>query len=54
MYLGELLLFPPWIVHGVAPSCDAAAPRVALSFNLMSSRPPEGTCVASLLVTSSA
>ena len=30
-------------MHGVAPSCDAAAPRIALSFNLMSSSPPEGT-----------
>ncbi len=40
---GELLLFPPWLVHGVAPSCDAAGPRIALSFNLMSTAPPEGT-----------
>jgi len=31
---GELLLFPPWIGHSVAPSCAATSPRVALSFNI--------------------
>ena len=25
---GELLLFPPWLVHGVAPSCEMARVRV--------------------------
>jgi hypothetical protein len=25
---GELLLFPPWLVHGVTPSCELAPVRV--------------------------
>lgn len=34
---GEMILFPPWLVHTVAPSCEAESPRIALSFNLVSS-----------------
>ena len=38
--VGQLLLFPPWLSHGVQPSCDVAAAagaaRVALSFNVLS------------------
>ena len=30
---GELLLFPPWLVHSVGSSEGASAPRVSLSFN---------------------
>lgn len=33
---GELVLFPPWLVHSVAPSCHASGPRVSLSFNILS------------------
>mmetsp|Transcript_77 Transcript_77/g.248 ORF Transcript_77/g.248 Transcript_77/m.248 type:complete len:290 (+) Transcript_77:32-901(+) len=41
--VGELLLFPPWLVHGVSPSCgmDDGKPRIALSFNLLSGRDPK-------------
>ena len=46
---GDLLLFPPWLAHGVAPSCGAAgaSPRIALSFNVLTtaretSREPGG------------
>lgn len=37
---GELLLFPPWLHHGVAPSCGMTdgQRRVALSFNLLTAR----------------
>ena len=37
---GELLLFPPWLHHGVAPSCRMAhgQRRIALSFNLLTAR----------------
>ena len=35
---GEMLLFPPWLVHAVEPSCEATAPRIALSFNLISGK----------------
>ena len=42
---GQFLIFPPWVLHGVLPSCateSAAAggtARVALSFNLLSAEP---------------
>lgn len=41
---GQLLLFPPWLSHGVLPSCAATgaaggAARVALSFNVLSVPP---------------
>mmetsp|Transcript_56515 Transcript_56515/g.126263 ORF Transcript_56515/g.126263 Transcript_56515/m.126263 type:complete len:214 (+) Transcript_56515:479-1120(+) len=39
---GELLLFPPWLEHYVAPSCHSKAPRISLSFNLMSMNRPSG------------
>ena len=33
---GEVLLFPPWLSHGVAPSsCGASDARIALSFNVV-------------------
>ena len=32
---GEMILFPPWLVHTVSPSCEAESPRIALSFNLV-------------------
>lgn len=31
---GELLLFPPWVIHLVGSSSDAPAPRISISFNL--------------------
>ena len=36
---GELILFPPWLAHAVAPSCADPGDglRVSLSFNLMGS-----------------
>ena len=34
---GKILLFPPWLVHGVAPSCGVSSdnPRISLSFNVL-------------------
>jgi len=31
---GELVLFPPWLTHGVTPT-SSLDPRVSISFNLM-------------------
>ena len=33
---GELLLFPPWLVHSVDSSDGAMGPRISISFNLYS------------------
>jgi uncharacterized protein (TIGR02466 family) len=35
---GELLLFPPWLVHSVGSSEGAGAPRISLSFNVLTPR----------------
>lgn len=35
---GELLLFPPWLIHSVGSSKGASAPRVSLSFNVLTPR----------------
>lgn len=35
---GELILFPPWLLHSVAPSCSTSGPRISLSFNILSER----------------
>lgn len=35
---GELLLFPPWLVHSVGSSSDASGPRISISFNLFTMR----------------
>lgn len=35
---GEVLLFPPWLVHSVGSSEGASAPRVSISFNLATHR----------------
>ena len=34
---GQVVLFPSWLVHAVAPSCGLAAdnPRISLSFNVI-------------------
>jgi len=34
---GELLLFPPYVIHSVGESAAAPTPRVSISFNLYSS-----------------
>ena len=40
---GEMLLFPPWLVHGVESSCAAkGSARVSLSFNLLTTRAHDG------------
>ena len=36
--MGELLLFPPWLVHSVWPSEGASHPRVSLTFNFFTTR----------------
>lgn len=38
---GELLLFPPWLVHSVGSSAGASTPRVSISFNLFTTREGE-------------
>ena len=37
---GELVLFPPWLVHGIESTCGSKdeGPRVSLSFNLLTNR----------------
>jgi hypothetical protein len=35
---GELLLFPPWLVHSVGSSKGVSAPRISLSFNVLTPR----------------
>ena len=32
-----MIIFPPWLVHGVAPSCGIKKgdPRISLSFNVI-------------------
>ena len=35
---GELLLFPPWLVHSVGSSEGATEPRVSISFNVYTGR----------------
>ena len=39
---GELLLFPPWLIHGVEPGENGQEPRISISFNVFSLR-EEGT-----------
>ena len=41
--VGELVIFPPWLVHGVESSCAAkGSARVSLSFNLLTTRAHDG------------
>lgn len=35
---GDLLLFPPWLVHKVEPSSKLDAPRISISFNIFTMR----------------
>jgi hypothetical protein len=35
---GELLLFPPWLVHSVGSSESSTSPRISISFNLFTTR----------------
>lgn len=35
---GELLLFPPWLIHSVGSSVGASAPRISISFNIFTMR----------------
>merc|ERR1712050_263687 len=35
---GEMLLFPPWLVHEVTSSKEAKQARISLSFNLLTTR----------------
>jgi hypothetical protein len=31
---GQMLLFPPWLVHHVTPTTSTSRPRVSISFNI--------------------
>ena len=38
---GELLLFPPWVIHLVSDSSAASSPRISISFNVYCPRAEE-------------